>query len=523
MRDPAKKPHPLVSLRMRYHDTYDAVSLFVYLVAIYIWSLKTYPMGRDFEALAGSGENLPAIAGHLFRAEIALFGTWLPGYHLVNLLLLYACTMCVYYLTNLTVRGPWWFGTLSACLFMANPVHSEAILNISGVTDIIPCFFGLLVLTAYAWQVKSPAPWKFVVALALLLLASITFPSNATLVLVIVLFELLAARTGERSVSRLGVFLLAGIVGMASHTGDLITSGLQLSQRFVPLYFLFYPLGFLPKTVVAFDTHPWLAWLAVAAVIGILILIYRKARRPVILFGLLSMAALRFVPLERSIDFATLIGGGQLLLANALFTIALVALFLRIMDHPKWRVSMIGITTTLVIILFAMQFISVRRWHEAGQRVASFQAQAREASIDGPIGVLPDYRDYYGAPMNLSDAIAHDSIFSTAIPAVSILPLRAERSRHRVDTLTEWGPAGGVLTISGELPKPVAGIFPDPVTVSRSADPVRIADMQIPAFVPLSDATVRLSTPSAELLSIAITQHDDPLPEIVIPGRSGDG
>jgi hypothetical protein len=474
-------------------------------------------MGRDFEALARYGENLPVFASHLFRAEIALFGTWLPGYHLVNLLLLYACTMCVYYLTNLTVRGPWWFGTLSACMFMANPVHSEAILNVSGVADLIPCLTGLLALSAYAWQLKNPAPWKFVAALVLLLLASVLFQSNATLVLVIILFELLAARTGERNFSRLGVFLLAGIVGMASHTGDLITSGLQFAQRFTPLYFLFYPLGFLPKTIIAFENRPWLAWLAAAAVIVILALIYRKARRPVILFGLMSMVVLRFAPLERSVDLVTLIGGGQLLLASALFTIALVALFLRIMDHPKWRISMIGITTTLVIILFAMQFISVRRWHEAGQRVAVFQAQAQEAAVDAPIGVLPDYRDYYGAPMNLSDSIAHESIFSTAIPAVSILPLRADRAEHRVDTMTVWSQVGGELKISGDVPDPIAGLFPNPLAVSKSKNGIAVADLLSAPGIPLAKATIEVDNPTSGTVTITITARGEPLPKTVLP------
>ena len=517
MRDPSKKPHPLVALRMRYNDAYDAVSLLVYIFVIYIWSITTYPMGRDFEALARSGENLPAIASHLFRAEMALFGTWVPGYHLVNMLLLYACTMCVYYFTNLTVRGLWWFGTLSACMFLANPIHSEAVLNLSGIADLIPCLFALLALTTYASQVRHPARWKFIAGLVLLLLATIPFQANATLLLVLILYEVLVTRAGERSFSRLGVYLLAGIVGLTAHTGDLITSGLQLSQRFTPLYFLFYPLGFLPKTVIAFDERPWLAWLAAVAVVAILALIYRKARRPAILFGILAMAALRLAPLERPVDLVTLVGGGQLLLPNALFTLALVALFFRIMDHPKWRISMIGITTTIVIILFAMQFISVRRWHEAGQGVKRFQARAQEAEADGPIGVLPDYRDYYGAPMNLSDSIAHDSIFSTAIPAVSILPLRAERPRHRTDTVTRWSPQGGELTISGDIPDPVAALFPNPLAVTGKADGIAVSELLNAPSIPLANATIEVDNPTLGTATIHITANAEPLPKTVLP------
>jgi hypothetical protein len=231
----------------------------------------------------------------------------------------------------------------------------------------------------------------------------------------------------------------------------------------------------------------------------------------------MSMVVLRFAPLERSVDLVTLIGGGQLLLASALFTIALVALFLRIMDHPKWRISMIGITTTLVIILFAMQFISVRRWHEAGQRVAVFQAQAQEAAVDAPIGVLPDYRDYYGAPMNLSDSIAHESIFSTAIPAVSILPLRADRAEHRVDTMTVWSQVGGELKISGDVPDPIAGLFPNPLAVSKSKNGIAVADLLSAPGIPLAKATIEVDNPTSGTVTITITARGEPLPKTVLP------
>jgi hypothetical protein len=519
MRNPDKKPHPLVALRMRYHDAYDAVSLFVYLFVIYIWGVTTYPMGRDFEILATSGATLPFGADILFRAEMAVFGTWLPGYHLVNMLLLYACTIGVYYFTNLTVRGLWWFGTLSASMFLANPVHSEAVLNLSGVGDLIPCLFGLLALTAYAGNVRKPRPWKFLTALFLFLAATILYSSNATLVLVIILFELFAARTGERSFARLGVFVLAGIVGMAAHTGDLITSGTQLSQRFTPLYFLFYPIGFLPKTIIAFHQYPWVPWLAVGAVAVILLLIYRKARRPVILFGLLSMIALRLVPIERPIDFTALIGGGQLLLANVLFTVALVAVFFRIMDHPKWRVSMVGITTTIVIILFAMQFISVRRWTEAGQQVRRFQVAAQKAATEsGAIGVLPDYRAYYGAPLNLSDSIAYDTIFSEALPAVSVLPINAERPGRREIRVNSWNAGGGEVTISGDLPNPVAGLFPNPIAAYQTPGRLRVSDLIDAPSVPLANATIRLSDITSDSVTIKITALDDPLPQTLVPG-----
>ncbi len=520
MRDPDKKPPLIVALRLRYRDAYDAVSMLVYLFAIYIWGILVHPMGRDYEALASKGENLPFLVAPLFRGEIALFGAWLPGYHLVNLLLLYGCMLCIYHLTNLTVRGLWWFGTLAACMFMANPVHTEAIMNVSGIADLFPCLLALLALTGYAWQVNSPRPWKLVIALLLFVLASFPYAVNGYLVLVIFLYEILATPTGKHSFSRLGAFLVLGAAGLILNAGTLFAVRFDAAAMFTPLYFIFYPLGFLPETVMAFQTRPWLGWVAATVTVFLLVLIYRKARRPVTLFSLLAMLAIRLYPGDRPIDTITLIGGGQLLLPNALFVVGLVALFFRIMDHPKWRISMVGITSTIVIILFAMQFTSVRRWHEAGARVKDFQrqAQAQGDAAGAPIAILPDYRAYHGAPMWLSESIAHNTLFSSAIPAVGVLPVNAQRRDHLVVTVEEWSADGGRVALTGNPTLALNSVFPVAGLLTKEGDEAHVGELYGLDSPYAADARVRVGSVSATSVSLAVIAVESLPSSLVLPG-----
>ncbi|MCC6487708.1 MAG: hypothetical protein IT364_09425 [Candidatus Hydrogenedentes bacterium] len=509
-----------MALRLRYSDAYDAISMLVYLLAVYTWGLFTYPMGRDFEVLANAAEGYPVLAGAAFRIELALFGTWLPGYHLANMLLLYACMLCIYHFTNLTLRGLWWFGTLAACMFMANPVHTEAILNICGALDILPCLCGLLALTAYAWLVKDSKSWKLLVFLILLALAMVAFPENAYLWLVLAFYEVLAVPTGKHSMSRLGLILLAGVASTIANWPVLYNGPYRLTDMFVPLYFLFYPLGFLPETAANFRAHPWLGWLAAAAVAFLLFLIYRKARRPVVLFALLSMLVLRLAPGNRPVDPVSLVGGGQLLLPNALFVLGLVGLFFRIMQHPKWRVSMIGITTSIVIVMFAMQWTSVRRWHEAGQIVRAFQTQAQElhAKTGEVVGVLPDYQTYHGAPLRLSASVKDETLFSLQVPVVSILPLTAERPRHRTTTVEVWTPEGGLLTLTSGRPISLDALFPVPGLLAKKGDIVPAAGLMPGVGTRVAGLTVTVGHASPELVQLELRSTGERLPAAIAPG-----
>ena len=447
-----------------------------------------------------------------------LFGTWTVGYQLVNLLLLYVCMLCVYNLLNRAVKGVFWLGTLGAVLFMANPVHTEAVLNLSGVGDLVPCVVALLALVAYALCVEKPGPARGVVAAALLALAVAPYRQNALLVVVVVLYELLIPERADRSYRRLIAFIAVGLAGAAVHDFYLIPSALDLPGTWAPLYLVFYPIGFLPETARNLMERPVLGWLGAAGVLFCVFLAYRKARRPAVLFGLLGAAVVQLgrdvphIDVVRRIDLVHMVGGGQLLLANVLFVIALVALFYRMMDHPRWRTTIIGFTTFLCIVFFVLQVRANLAWREAGRWVKNFHSQAAGLNLTEaePLAVCPDYRYYRGAPVCLSESITYDTPFSPALPYVSVVPMNADKPENTQMTLEGWRPHGAVMIVEGKRPIDVA---PWPYVVSQEGSSFGTDEFPVDLQRKAEDAFVLSITP----------REGVSLPDLVLPATRRAG
>jgi len=480
------------------------IAMLVYLLAVYVWALWLHPLGRDYSAFANAG-YYPFLVDRLLAWEMAVFGAGPVGYHVVNLAVLYGCMLCVYRLTRLAVQGPFWLGTLAATLFMANPVHSEAVLNLSGITDLIPALLALMALLAYAEDVAAPRTWRHLFALALFALAAVPYSVNAGLIVVLFLYELLVAP--RRNWRRFLWFVPIAAAGWI-HYGELFVLSFPYSilpgSMWGPLYFIFYPIGFLPENASRFVQHPWLGWLSAVAVIAILAAIYRKARRPAILFGLLAMPALRLFQGADFVNLVHLVGGGSLLVASAMFNIAFVALCHRMMDHPQWRRPVVMGTTLLALLLFVLEWRSIQSWHKAGDMVKSFQTDAANIVTDEkkPIGVLPDFRYYRGAPLELSRAIAYDTPFSKRHPALSLLPI------HYDPALTvEATPTGAdgayTLILSGVAPATLV-TYRIPIAAGELI-PTQGASVKITAIAPdRLELLVTPKRPVAELLSISV-------------------
>lgn len=524
MRDPRQRF--FVRLRLKYRGKYDAVSMALYALVVYGWGLTLYPLGKDFALLEEPGQGMSVLAGVIFKAEVALFGASSIGYHAVNLAIMYVCMVCLYFLVNSAVPGPFWLGTLAATLFMANPACGEAVLSLSGVADLAPCLFALAALTLYARNVLRFRRWQYIFALVLFALASLGSAVNVFLFVVVALYEGLVVPRGRRRLWRLAPFVVIGLGSLGLYARSVIGQGWNLAGRFAPLYFLFYPVGFLPETARRFHESPWLGWVSALAVLVLVVLVVRKVQMPPtsptgskgaesippncaapLLVGLLGMAAIRASGGDRPIDLVHLVGGGQLLPASALYHLALVALFYRMMQHPKWRLTIIGATTLLCVVYFAMQIHQDFRWRRAAREVRAFQAEAaRLASVHPgkPIAVCPDYREYRGAPMGFSEALGHTTPFSNAIPAVSVLPLRFSEGMEVV--LDAWTPEGGAVVVRGVMPLDVVWF---PYTLSRPGLPWQTETATV-ILVEVGDKEFRLS----------VRARENELPVLVLPAKT---
>lgn len=507
----------MVALRLRHQDAFDLVSLFGYVWLIYGWWLGTHPMGRDYGILASSGADYPVLTRLALRALVAWFGSWAPGYHLVNVLILYACMALIYALAKYAVRGMWWLGTWAACIFMANPVHTEAVLNVTGVVDLLPCVIGLIVLLGYADHAAEPAGWKLPIHLSAFALGVAYYPELAPLVIVLWLYEWLIVPAPDRSRVRIALWSAVGLAAIAYHRMRLPVDLATAADQFAPLYLILYPIGFLPETIEKFHARPWTGLVAGATVVAVFTLIYRKARRPAILFGALGAVVLRSAVGGKPIDLVHMVGGGQLLLANALLTLAVAALVFRIMDHPKWRPAMVGITTTIALLCFAMQTLSNKTWSDSGKRVAEFQEEVRDAAESGVhvVGIVPDYQFCRGAPMCFSESIAHDTPFSRSVRYVSLLPIHSERKEGATARRVEWSSHGGMVRVEGESVTP-GKTFRRPWLLRQPGDQRLVSDLLCLGRPGEVDATVRLRMVEPDHFEIGI-ESSRPLPERIVP------
>ncbi|HOV73452.1 MAG TPA: hypothetical protein P5318_11280 [Candidatus Hydrogenedentes bacterium] len=398
----------------------DAAALLVYLSICHGASLTIGPLGRDHAALADPA-SLPWGVSHAIAWEMKTFGHHVAGYHAVNLLVLYLIMLMVYRITNSVVRGPAWLGTLAATLFMANPAHNESVWNLTGVSDLLPCGAGMLAAAVYAERAARPRNWNRLVGLPLMVCAAATFRENAWLAVFPVLHVACLGEKGRRPWKK--TLAATACIAAASlvHVPDWMFQDMTWSGLFAPLYFVFYPIGFLPENAVLFHQKPFLGWLGAMAVLGILALLVRKAKHPAILFGLLAMVATQLSLGNRMVDPVHLIGGGRLLAATAFFNVAFAGLCLCMLRHPKWPRIVINVTSILCVAFFVLEIRSVMAWRTAGRIAADFRESAKTA--EGPRTLLPDYRYRQGAPVCLSDAIAHDTPFGKAMPHAAPLQL----------------------------------------------------------------------------------------------------
>lgn len=430
----------------------DSGCMAAYLLLVYVWGLTVHPLGRDYAHMAAQGAKLPLLAKSIFAWELQTFGVSPVGYHVVNLILLYACMQCVYHLTQSVVRGPVWLGTLAATLFMANPVHTESVLNLSGVGDLVPCLAALLALALFAAGRRAEPALITELWPAAFLLA-VLYPQNAFLIVALVC---VVTFTDEPERPQSLGFLLPGlmmtILAAFLHRSWLHWEAWRPDRMFAPLYFIFYPIGFLPENAVRFAASPWLGWLAAAVVLALVVLLQRKVRRGAVWFGVISMLGVRLAQGKAGIDPVHLIGGGRLLLANAFFVIAAVAVFHRMMDHPKWRRPVVMLTTWLCVAFFVLQIRAEFAWRDAGARVRAFQQQAAAAQAE--FGILPDIRYYRGAPMCLSESVAYDTPFSRKCSGIPLLTLDAFESLAKPAwQVEEWTPDGGLVLLDGAKPE----------------------------------------------------------------------
>lgn len=483
---------------------------FLYVWLVFGWSLTLYPLGIDFAYLAGEATMNEASQRVFAMLQLLADGDIWP-FRVFNILLLYACMTCVILLTRLTLDGPWWLGSFAAVMMMANPVKSEAVLQLSAVADLLPAFVALAALTAFAAWHRYRGVFWYLLALVLGAFGTLAFIENVCLpMLVLALYVFIPTGRVART-TQLMPFLLLGGAGLIQVMTQAWTYGFNPVERFAPILFAFYPLGLRTETAILYERFPAL-WLLPMFVTGLICwFAWRISRQPAIPFALAGTLLFRLAP-AGTFDFVHLRGGGGLLVPFACLYIGFASIWMSIQRHPRWRRPAVTLTTLLCIVFMVLQLQSLWHWRQAAAVVKSFQARAKlsvEASGGEPVAILPDYRYHHSAPIGAYASVAYDTPYSEALPVRSALAMHYFRDGRGGVTILEWTPLGAVVEISGCSFQELFGTDLYGIGVG---DDVTYENYQ-----------VKLLSESDGKVVVRIYPLDEFLPEQVIPlGNTGD-
>ena len=123
-----------------------------------------------------------------YMVDHSLWGLNPAGYHLTNIILHVAAALCVYWLTFTIFKGHL-LSFLAGAFFVIHPVHTEAVVYISGRADSLSLFFMLLCFILYIKSRPSRNMGIFIVMLFSYVLALLSKESSLILPLLLLLYH----------------------------------------------------------------------------------------------------------------------------------------------------------------------------------------------------------------------------------------------------------------------------------------------------------------------------------------------
>lgn len=518
----------------------------VYLLLVMGWTVVLPPMGRDHWWLAGEyPEDLFSMWWRLLGGEFVPA----PVYHVVALLLLYLCMVLVFFLTRLATRGPWWLGSVAAVVFMAHPVKAEAVLMLSGATlELIPtaaCLGGMLMYATRPLSRGKALVWDAGTMVLLVVGAGFVHGGTGaglTVLALPFLWDAIVVPRGERGCFRpvrvlLSLYLLFTAAGFCAwvvffEVVPTLTDVLSLcAHPFAAVGLLLYPLGILPETRAALETHPALAAAGVLAAGVLGMWGVSRAKSPALSLGLLSVGVLSLwnglsrilalasfypdppglfgLPLTSPVDPVHFSNGGRLTLATAFMGIAAAGVFAALLRHPRWRKPAVALSTVLCVGLMVLHGIVNLQWVSAGQRLREFRRTAEALAAKHPgetLVVAPDIMWAGFVPLSYAESVKYTTPFGRALDVRALAWCDVEYPAAKV-TVTEYSPDGFAFTVTQPYPpdvRPAEGVE------AASAPPA-------PPRVGLFDLRPRAFYAPKKAHAFSFQTADVPFPAVRIP------
>ena len=140
---------------------------------------------------AGAGRE-----GHCYRPfqmltymfDYSLWRLDVRGYHLTNILLHILVALSIFWLINILYDN-WLLSLFTGMLFVAHPIHTEAVAYISGRADSLAALFMLLCLILYIKQIRSKGLSLYLLALLSYVLALLSRESSLIIPVLLILYH----------------------------------------------------------------------------------------------------------------------------------------------------------------------------------------------------------------------------------------------------------------------------------------------------------------------------------------------
>lgn len=123
-----------------------------------------------------------------YAMDYSLWGFNPVGYHLTNLMLHILAALSVYFLANSLFADPL-LSLTASLLFLAHPVHTEAVAFISGRADSLAAIFTLLAFVLYVKNAQSPEPLRTVLCACMYALALLSRENALILPAILLLYH----------------------------------------------------------------------------------------------------------------------------------------------------------------------------------------------------------------------------------------------------------------------------------------------------------------------------------------------
>ncbi|HOQ32598.1 MAG TPA: hypothetical protein PLA12_08805 [Candidatus Hydrogenedens sp.] len=397
---------------------------FVYVSLVFLWVLFLPSSGSDYLWFHNTFFNQPIYGSDSFILSVIFTYSFIM-FRLLNFLLLYILMFILFFTTRFVTGGPWWLGSLSAVLFMAHPLTQPQIVQLNGYETLFPLVMNAIPLLLFAYSVYTQTSQLIFIWL-FSLIALLVSPLSAPFIFIIG-FGLLLNRDVQGAIPKRHIWMGILTILPALYFLKVNQSNYIFSFDFIPqLSLLIYPIGWLPMTVDIYHRESILPVFYTLLSISVLVFISWKIKQKYLVLFLWGILFLCLFSYKKGINLTQPLQNPSALFPLMLLCIAVSGICGIIQKQPRWKMSVVKITTVLCIIMMCCQiFLNGLYAYSSFQEQhisEDILKQVEEQNMDEFI-LFPSSIEYRWHNLNIFASLLKKKITSTSpVQKVIIFP-----------------------------------------------------------------------------------------------------